>query len=68
MYQSFLSELIISSLKTDFCGTEFKNSFYKSRIHLGFGYSITLLLVGSLEKGHSAQMLSSSPHQELPLE
>ena len=26
-----------------FCVTKFKNSFYKSCIHPGFGYSITLL-------------------------
>ena len=44
------------------------NSFYKSRIHLGFGYSITLLSTRSLEKGCSTQTLSSSAHQELSLE
>ena len=30
-------------VKQFFCGTKFKNSFYKSRIHLDFSYSITLL-------------------------
>ena len=28
-----------------FCDAEFQNSFYKSRIRLGFGYSITVLWV-----------------------
>ena len=59
--------------KWSFCSCDFlnmktKNSFYKSCIHLDFDYSITLLSMGSLEKGCLTQTLSSSAYQELSLE
>ena len=38
-----IQKLIDYDSKTVFCGTEFKNCFYKSRIYLGFGYSLTLM-------------------------